>query len=661
MKLAKTEIKNYRLLHDVTVTFDDETTTIVGKNNTGKTSLSSIFETFLKKRSGNDRAAFGIEDFSLNCYEKFEEVITKYSQITEENKEQTIKDIQQEIPRIQMFITIKYDQEDNWNVIKPFFTALDENDEITILCEYAPESTEKFLLCILDDQSEVDLPKKIEAHYKKHYKINIRPYSENEETEKVSQSLLQQLVQTKFISAQRVLDDSNTESKSKLSRVFQKQFQNENEQDEAKSGDLLDALLTASNNIDEKLDIFFTAFVGYFQRFGFPGISNEKIELKSQLEPDVLFKNNVKLFYNHDGNILPEKYNGLGYSNLIYIISEIIGFFSETKETNNNLHLIFIEEPEAHMHPQMQNVFIRNINKFLQDVGLRAQVIITTHSSHILSGSNLESIRYFTKVDNQNVCTVKDLMDFNNELTSPQIKEFLIQYLTLGKCDLFFADKAILFEGTVERILLPVFIEKLDSELPDSKLSEQYISSIEVGGAYAEKFKELLTFLGLKTLIITDIDSVEVQEAGRRTKIMVTENDQLVTSNVTLKDWIPEEENILQLLSKPNEDKIAGVIRVAYQIRQNGDDFKCARSFEEAFLIDNYQYIFDNKDSLMSIRSSLSGFQGSDEVIIASYEIQDFIDRNKKKTDFAFDLLNVNRDNWNIPNYIKEGLEWLAL
>jgi len=250
--------------------------------------------------------------------------------------------------------------------------------------------------------------------------------------------------------------------------------------------------------------------VTYFNTFGFPGIGTEKVELKSQLDPEILFTNNVKLFYNHEGKSLPEKYNGLGYSNLICMIAQLIGFYNEIKDKKNNLNLIFIEEPEAHMHPQMQSVFIKNIIKFLKDVKLDAQVIFTTHSPHILSASNLESIRYFMPVQKANTAIVKDMMEFNKKLTEKETKEFLRQYLTLGKCDLFFADKAILFEGTVERILLPVFIEKIEKENGACKLSEQYISSIEIGGAYISKFKELLEFLGIKTLIITDIDSVVI-------------------------------------------------------------------------------------------------------------------------------------------------------
>jgi len=663
MKLIKASIKNFRLLHDVDITFDENTTSIVGKNNSGKTSLSLIFNIFLNE----NKKHFPFEDFSLKSHRIFGETFQMYGEITEENKEEKIKDIQRKIPKIQLLLTVKYGPQDNWANIKPFFTNLEEGDEITILCEYAPDSTEKFFKTLSElntNGTNQELIKKIETHYQSYYKINIRPYSESEETENVHRADLNRLIKANFINAQRVLDDSNSESTSKLSRVFEQQFKNENETDESKSETLLNIIEETSSSIDSTLSVFFASFIGYFNRFGFPGLGNERVELKSQLAPEVLFKNNVKLFYNHDGAILPEKYNGLGYSNLIYIIARIIGFYSELGEFQNNLNLLFIEEPEAHMHPQMESVFIKNIKTFLGEVGLKAQVILTTHSPHILSDSTLESIRYFTKNDDANSCTVKDLMDFNDTLSAQETKEFLAQYLTLGKCDLFFADKAILFEGTVERILLPIFIDKLENETDGSKLSEQYVSSIEVGGAYISKFKELLEFLGLKALIITDIDSVEKQVEGNRTtynKVAVAENDQLVTSNITLQNWIPREKNILQLLSKPVADKLSGNIRIAYQIRDDGGNFKCGRSFEEAFIIDNHQYIFDNKDKLTSIKYSLRDCVDSDGVQNISYEIQDFIDRNKKKTEFAFDLLNVNKDDWKVPTYIEEGLAWLSL
>ncbi len=655
MKLIKARVKNFRLLHDVCITLDGAVTSIVGKNNSGKTSLSSIFKIFLYE-SGK---SFSFEDFSLASYCDFIRIYKLYQEITAENKEEKISEIQKCIPKIQLFLTVKYGEKDNWANIKPLFTNLEESDELVILCEYAPDSTETFLKNLHESMSGLtyskdELLNKIKTHYQSHYEINIRPYSETEQTENISRADVNKLIQAKFIDAERVLTDS-----SKLSKIFQDQFKTETVNDGKKSEELLEVLESASGTIDEKLKLFFAPFVTHFNTFGFPGLGREKVELRSQLGTEVLFRENIKLFYNHGEASLPEKYNGLGYSNLICMIAEIIGFYSEIKDKKNNLNIIFIEEPEAHMHPQMQGVFINNIIAFLKSVKLDAQVIITTHSSHILSASRFESIRYFTPVHSASTAVVKDLMDFNKKLTEQETREFLQQYLTLGKCDLFFADKAILFEGTVERILLPIFIEKIEKETPGCELSEQYIASIEVGGAYMSKFKELLEFLDIRTLIITDIDSVNSDSV----KVKVERGKDLLTSNIALKDWIPGKEKIDDLLcitvSKKNGN---GKICVAYQnnVSTDATSLICGRSFEEAFIIDNAEYIFNNKEKLLSIKYHLIGYRDSAEIKAKSYEIQDFIDRNKRKTEFAFDLLSVSKEGWSVPVYIKEGLIWLS-
>ena len=131
-----------------------------------------------------------------------------------------------------------------------------------------------------------------------------------------------------------------------------------------------------------------------------------------------------------------------------------------------------------------------------------------------------------------------------------------------------------------------------------------------------------------------------------------------------MKNWIPKKEKIEELLD-PNiaKENEKGTIKVVYQNNINSFEqpLKCGRSFEEAFIIDNHQYIFDNKNNLDSIKKQLTGCTSSDDVKSKSYEIQDFIDtRNKKKTEFAFDLLSHDHPTWEVPTYIKEGLVWLA-
>ena len=87
--------------------------------------------------------------------------------------------------------------------------------------------------------------------------------------------------------------------------------------------------------------------------------------------------------------------------------------------------------------------------------------------------------------------------------------EFLQQYLKLTHCDLFFADAAVLVEGNVERLLLPLIIER---NVPE--LRACHLTILEVGGAFAHTFQELLDFLEITTLVITDLDSVEPIQGG---------------------------------------------------------------------------------------------------------------------------------------------------
>ena len=100
---------------------------------------------------------------------------------------------------------------------------------------------------------------------------------------------------------------------------------------------------------------------------------------------------------------LPENYNGLGYLNLIgmiFGIEAIAKEFDKINKENQGLNILFIEEPEAHTHPQLQYVFIKNIKKLLQKHSTKGiQTIMTTHSSHIVSECDFEDIIYFTRVD----------------------------------------------------------------------------------------------------------------------------------------------------------------------------------------------------------------------------------------------------------------------
>ncbi|HDR1613552.1 TPA: AAA family ATPase, partial [Pasteurella multocida] len=150
-------------------------------------------------------------------------------------------------------------------------------------------------------------------------------------------------------------------------------------------------------------------------------------------------------------------------------------------QNSTQIHLIFIEEPEAHLHPQMQEIFIKQISEAIKklaenQVDWSPQCIISTHSSHISNATSFEHIRYFLQDDKNRKTKIKDLRkDFSDTQTN---KDFIHKYMTLTKSDLFFADKAILIEGMAERLMLPIMIEKLDLD-NKTKLKNKYLTLLE--------------------------------------------------------------------------------------------------------------------------------------------------------------------------------------
>jgi len=356
-----------------------------------------------------------------------------------------------------------------------------------------------------------------------------------------------------------------------------------------------------------------------------------------------------------NGINLPEAYNGLGTRNLIFILLKLLEFFKAftAAERGPGIQLIFIEEPEVHLHPQMQEVFIAKLEeiaaifakKFNKDLPWPVQFVLTTHSSHIANRASFNVIRYFTTLptDPSGEFRTSSIRDLRTGLggTTKEDQEFLHKYLTLTRCDLFFADRAVLIEGTAERLLLPRMIEKSDASRPNgTQLGSQYLSVVEVGGAHAHVFFGLIAFLGLRTLIITDLDPVNSNNSGRGCIF----SDATGTSNACIKHWFgsPLTLSVQDLRAKTAVEKTVDCRRIAYQISESGSG-PCGRTFEDAFMLANPALF------------PLTGSTERDKEQAAQTEVS----KVEKKSDFALQYA-IQETTWQVPKYIAEGLEWLA-
>lgn len=702
MKIEKVEINNFRKLNKNVIIDMDNELLIVGKNNTGKTSVFEVFEKFLSPRK-----SFKFEDFNYSSIGKtyINSIYCEYKETLKCNNnkklnDEQINEVSKKFPQIKITIDLSIGKNDNLALIKDLIYEFENNENIQLIGKY-----EIFNIKYLIDEYEnynnkikekreitqdirledLDFYSYFKRHYFSTYRINFYSTKKNGKyIKKVEEKFVKNLFNIGVITAQREVDDTSEQSRQNISNKIWEYYQRiTKENKELHQED------TFKNSIDDikgmlnnNYSAIFKTLIGEINTNILNNDKRQSVEIASDFDIEEMLKKNSKLQYSIDDLILPESYNGLGYSNMLYMFIQIITYKNEVMNQNKIFNILFIEEPESHLHPQMQSSFLEKIENIL---GKEENIykIITTHSSYILQNSELLNIRYFLEEENNMV--VKSLNKYLNKEENIGFKEFLKKYFRINTCDLFFADKAILVEGSVERMLMPIFIKKHDRDsLVTNKLSKQHITVLEVGGAYAHVFNKLLDFLDIKTLIITDIDSVSGQynskcecDLSNQTKEHLT----IKTSNAVIKNWfdienkplyikdIVEKPSINTLLIKKNS-KDEEIRKISFQL-PNNEEMKWGRTFEEQLIIENSSYfenILKNEDGTLKIESLKKAIKCTKEGNVCNIDSKDitssilkeyayFIVEEIEKTDLAFDLLTL--DSWILPNYIEEGLKWL--
>lgn len=262
----------------------------------------------------------------------------------------------------------------------------------------------------------------------------------------------------------------------------------------------------------------------------------ENLKLLFFPEPNALDK--AELFRDLDQN-------SLGYNNLLYLAT-VLAEFSYKSVEQEYLKLLLIEEPEAHLHPQLQIRLLKYLEKKANETGI--QVILTTHSPVLSAAVSLDSIIHLSKTDMKTVSVpIKDC-GLSEKSTS-----FLSRWLDATKATLFFARGILLVEGIAEAMLLPEIAKvviKNYNEKADEKnripirLEELGISVINMNGIYFRYFMQLFCDLDeVKSLYIP------VRCAG------ITDNDPPKDSKPTLNNLVTGKNPSLGLIGKLEKTK----------------------------------------------------------------------------------------------------------
>lgn len=674
MYISSMEINNFRSFNQATIEFEDGLNVLIGHNNTGKTNLLNALSLIFDRNTS--------KHLTVNDFNKFIE----------------LKDLKESSPEITITVTLTQTKDedllgDDLATVSTWLTSLKKPYVAQIQYHFfLPEAeTAKYKLALQDVESLSEGWDVIERDFINKY-VNKTYVGDPKNQSSVDLEDINRF-DFQFLDAIRDVErDMYSGKHTLLKRIIDFFLDydvkiNKDLTDEDRKEKLHQRRINFKENSDAIITIIQDRLkkgkeelLGYTHDTG-ATFDDFEPDLQGKLTEQDIFSILELIIVNEIGMSLPVVNNGLGYNNLIYIallLSKMqVDSDGEYMGSNAKVFpMLVVEEPEAHLHPTMQNHFIRFLNKNLNDRKVR-QAFVTTHSTHISSNVNLDKIRVFYKENNETK------ISYPGRALDDKSKKYVQRFLDATKSNMLFAEKIIFVEGMAEQLLMPVFANYMGKSL-----EENHVALINVGGRYFEHFLKLFDSSNKYTIkrkisYVTDIDPMRKEnkksEQYKRCypyEILKEKGNYDYKFNQTCEDNLHRENDSIKCFTQDNRSKtfeyqlaldnpssliITDTISNKDELENLIKGIEDEQNFND--FLDKLNKSKENDRIKDSIKKSDWDNDSKRKAVFASRYLNS-IEKGEHALDLAVELKEVLNENNTetiiIPKYIKDAINWVC-